>query len=86
MQFEVKATFTLNDLLAHLRGSTEMQGAYTSGEWAEHFGICKPKMMRLLHEAKAAGALEVGRADRESLDGLVRPMAVYRFVLEDKKG
>lgn len=86
MQFEVKANFTLNDLLAYLGKGSAPSEAFTLAEWARHFQISTERMKRLLQEAKTAGLLTVGRAPRESLDGLMRSVAVYGFALEDRNG
>lgn len=84
VQFEVKAQFTLDDLLAYLgRGPEEQaEGSYTQAEWARHFGLTVPKMATLLQEAKRRGLLVVARSYREALDGVLRPVPVYRFVLK----
>jgi len=46
------------------------------------------RMRGLMKEAKTAGMLEVARAPRERLDGVMTPIPVYRFdvEVEDSQG
>lgn len=81
---QVSASFTLDELLAHLRSSDEAlaEGFYTSREYAEHFNLSHETMMGLLQEAKRAGRLRVAKARRERIDGVGQLVAVYAFELE----
>lgn len=78
----IPASFTLNDLMAHLREEASLEGFYTSSEWAAHLGVTGARMNQLLKEAKAAGILQVSKAPRERLDGVISPSPVYRFDVE----
>ena len=78
----IPASFTLNDLMAHLREEETPEGFFTSAEWAAHLGVNELRMRELLKEAKTAGLLEVSRAPRERLDGVMTPVPVYRFDVE----
>jgi len=84
----IPASFTLNDLMAHLREEESPEGFFTCGEWAAHLGVNELRMRGLMKEAKTAGMLEVARAPRERLDGVMTPIPVYRFdvEVEDSQG
>lgn len=78
----IPARFTLNDLLAHLRETEGPEDFFTLVEWRAHLGLTEMRMRSLMKDAKAAGLLDVSRARRERLDGVMTPVPVYRFNLE----
>lgn len=79
-QIEVRADFTLDELLAQIGGGEVRDGYYTACEWAAHFGISERRIMHVLRAAKLAGRLATARDRRESLDGSLRPVPVYRIL------
>jgi hypothetical protein len=79
----IPASFTLDQLLAHLREEESPEGFFTLKEWAVHFECSNLKMRDLLVEAKAAGVLDLMRVPRERLDGVMTPVPGYRFDVED---
>ena len=78
----IPASFTLNDLLAHLRTEESPEGFYTLAEWREHLELGEPRIRMLMKQAKKAGLLQISKAPRERLDGVMTPVPVYRFDLE----
>ena len=78
----IPASFTLNDLLAHLRETEGPEDFFTLAEWRAHLGLTEQRMRTLMKDAKAAGLLEISKARRERLDGVMTPVPVYRFNLE----
>ena len=78
----IPASFTLNDLMAHLREEESPEGFFTLKEWADHLECPKLKMGQLMVEAKEVGALEVTRLMRERLDGVMTQVPGYRFNVE----
>ena len=79
----VPASFTLNELLGYLEAQKDkgepVEGYMTSREWARQFGVTETRIMNLLYEAKAAGILLVSKAERPSVDDMVRKVPVYAF-------
>ena len=78
----IPASFTLDELMAHLREEESPEGFFTLSEWAEHLGCPPLKMRKLMIEAKNMGVLEVTRLMRERLDGVVTQVPGYRFDVE----
>ena len=82
MMKQIPASFTLNDLLAHLRETEGHEDFFTLAEWATHLGVREHRMRKLMKEAKEAGLLDITKAPRERLDGVMTPVPVYRFNVE----
>ena len=84
---QVPADFTYNELMAFLRQSAAAGEEYrTRKEWAAHLGMGEEKMLKVLHMAKAAGALRLGRVERQRLDGISTVVSVYAFDLSVPNG
>jgi hypothetical protein len=79
----VPADFTLDQLLAHLRGEPDVDGFFTAREWAERFDVSIQKMRLILSEAKQVGKLRMEEVWRERLDGRMTRIMGYTFVLDD---
>ena len=79
----IPASFTLDDLMAHLREEESPEGFFTLKEWAEHFECTDMKILKLMHEARAMGVLEITRLKRERLDGVMTRVPGYRFDVEE---
>ena len=87
MRKAIAASFTLSDLLAYLQQDDKApEGFATTREWAEHLEVRPGKLSKLMIEAKRAGVLEVSRDRRERLDGVMTPVPVYRFNVEERNG
>ncbi len=80
----IAASFTLNELMAHLRDEESPEGFFTLLEWAEHLGVIPERMRKLMVEAKRAGLLETTRMRRERLDGFMTLVPGYRFSIADE--
>ncbi len=83
MNVKVPASFTLDQLMAHLRIETACgkpsSGFYTTRQWAKQFGIGVNRMRVLMSEAKESGALKMEMIRRERLDGKPCLVAAYAF-------
>lgn len=82
----VPAAFTLQELMAYLRGEEEgaaPEGYRTTEEWSEHYGVHVATMRQILRDAKKADKLAHQWVKRERLDGIMQRRAVYAFVLPD---
>lgn len=78
-------TFTLDELLAHLREEPEPpEGYLTTVEWAQRFEIPKYRMQELLREAFEADILLRNEVYQERYDGQRQLVKVYSFRLEDE--
>ena len=71
--------FTLDDLLHTLHGKPDLDGYHTAEEWCSKLSTWPGKMHRLLKEAKSKRLLQVAREQRESIDGAMRWVPVYKF-------
>ena len=83
MILQVPASFSLNDLLVHLREDADLEGFYTTREWAEHFGISEERMRAMIQEATARNLVQCSRDKRERIDGVMVLTPVYRFTLDE---
>lgn len=71
---------TIDELISEFRrlGVTgDGDNGKTAIEWSLEWRCGQDKARRLLHQAKGAGILQVGLAQREGLDGICRPTRVY---------
>ena len=84
MKIHIPADFTLDELQAFIEGERQanIEGFYTTSEWASHFGISKPRMREILSRAKEKGLLEMAWLPRVALDGKLRPVPVYALKKE----
>ena len=84
-EIEVGTAFTLDDLLAAVHQSEQAEGFYTRREWQQRLGVHTATVMAdLLHMVQDAGLLDVARARRDCLDGVVRTVPVYRIRLKEE--
>lgn len=85
MIVDVPASFTLDELLAHLRAEEPetAAGYYSAAEWAGRFGVGLKRMRDILGQAKAQGKLLCRQALRERIDGTMGRLPVYAFDLSD---
>lgn len=88
MIVNVPASFTLDELLAHLRQEEpeRAEGYYSAQEWADHFGVSARRMLNVLREAKAAGKLRIKMMRRERVDNSIGRTPAYAFDLSDDAG
>ena len=81
-------TISESEILAALRKAMEQRtgepGEFTTLELAERMGIGPERVKGTLKKLIASGLAVTGRAHRMSMDGVSRPVPVYRLVL--KKG
>lgn len=76
----VPATFTLDELLAHLRDDEQApDGYWTAQEWADHFGLSAGTMRKLIREADERGVLKRSLAPRQRIDLRFVRQTVYKF-------
>jgi hypothetical protein len=85
VEIRIPANFTLDELLAATGTQEVMEGWYTAGEWAEHFGVGRQRMLRILKDGKAAGLVQAGKAYRLAVDDVRRRVSVYAFVLDKQE-
>jgi len=84
-EIEVGTAFTLDDLLAAVQQSEQAEGFFTRQEWQERLGVhTDVAMIKLLKEAQKRKLLDVARARRDCLDGVVRTVPVYRIRLKEE--
>jgi len=84
-EIDVGTAFTLDDLLAAVQQSEQAEGFYTRQEWQRKLGVHTATVMcDLLHMVQDAGLLDVARARRDCLDGVVRTVPVYRIRLKEE--
>ena len=80
---EIQTNVTLDDLLAILQqGEQPTPGFYTLQEWSIRLGISNRRLRVLFCQAKERGILQCRRERRESLDGIMRFVPVYKISLE----
>lgn len=85
MIVNVPPSFTLDELLAHLRAEEPelAEGYYSAAEWASRFDVSLKRMRDVLREAKAQGKLLCKRTLRERVDGTRGMVPLYAFDLTD---
>jgi hypothetical protein len=81
-EINIPVTFTLDDLLAAIGQSDDVEGFQTVAEWCDRLHTWDGRMRKLMKEAKRRGLLEVKRAMRPALDDSMRWTNVYRFRIE----
>lgn len=87
-----KATFTLDDLLAAMRGgkpAADLTGFATTQQWAERLGCSIPRMQRLIRDALAKRICEHRRVPMSDLglfaiDGSNRQTNAYAFRVQPR--
>jgi len=74
------ATITIDEILAEL-DATPARGVewHTAEEFAAAWGVSHRRALQILRKIKLAGRLEAGRGPREAVDGVSRPVQVYRI-------
>lgn len=84
MQGDPEPTFTLDELKAFLQQKpeepieTDFRSAY---EWAQHWDCSGRKAHKMLRQVKEQDALEVKKGHRIAIDGISRPVPVYKINL-----
>jgi len=87
------ATFTLEDLLAALRGETpaiDLTGFATAEQWAERLGCSIPRMQRLIRDTLAKRLCEHRKVPMSdmglfSIDGSNRRTNAYAFRVQPQQ-
>jgi hypothetical protein len=90
MNLKVPASFTLDQLVAHLQGEAPggqpSQGFYTVSQWAEQFGIGAKRIREFIAEAKRVGAVKLETVRHERIDGKPCFVTAYAFDLDKLQG
>lgn len=73
-------SITLEELLSEIRRtSNNFEDGKSLREIKEHIKLSDKTLLNMLRECMANGKVECGRAERQSIDGLMRKVPVYRI-------
>lgn len=77
---EPEPKLSIDAWLAELEAATKQNPeGMTARELQDYLKRGPDQVMRLLKVAKARGVLRTARANREAIDGIMRPIPVYWF-------